>query len=52
MELIFFSSVDRNLWDVEAKPAIPDGMPVLVDDDLAFVDGGMARATVVAAFHS
>jgi integrase len=48
VELIFFSSVDWNSWDVEAKPAIPDGMPVLVDEDLAFVDGGVARATVVA----
>lgn len=46
VQLIFFSSVGWETWDVEAKPAIPDGMPVLVDDDLAFADDGGPRPTV------
>jgi hypothetical protein len=47
MQLTFFSSMGWKSWDVEAKPAVPDGMPVLVDDDLLFVDGSGPRATVV-----
>jgi integrase len=47
VELIFFSSVGWESWDVEAKPPIPDRMPILVDRDLAFVDGGVPRPTVV-----
>jgi hypothetical protein len=40
MELTFFTSVGWESWDVEARPVIPDRMPVLVDDDLLFDDGG------------
>jgi integrase len=47
MQLTFFSSVGWESWDVEARPAIPDGMPVLVDDDLRFDDGGGLRPAVV-----
>ena len=44
MELTFFSSVGWESWDVEARPAIPERMPVLVDDDLLFDDDGGAEA--------
>ncbi|UUV32186.1 site-specific integrase [Amycolatopsis roodepoortensis] len=48
MELIFFSSGGWKSWDVQRRPVIPDGMPVLVDDDLAFEDASGPRpATVV-----
>lgn len=46
MQLTFFSSMGWESWDVEAKPAVPDGMPVLIDDDLLFADGGVPRPTV------
>ena len=38
VELTFFSSVGWESWDVEARQAIPERMPVLVDDDLRFDD--------------
>ncbi|OLZ50292.1 integrase [Amycolatopsis keratiniphila subsp. nogabecina] len=48
VELIFFSSGGWESWDVQRRPVIPDGMPVLVDDDLAFEDASGPRpATVV-----
>jgi len=34
-------------WDVRAMPLIPDGMPILVDDDLRFEDGNVRRPAVV-----
>jgi site-specific recombinase XerD len=37
--LTFFSSRGWESWDVEHRPLIPEGMPVLVDDDLCFEDG-------------
>lgn len=43
MQLTFFSSAGWESWDVEASPAIPDRMPVLVDDDLRFDDGSVPR---------
>jgi integrase len=46
MELGFFSSVGWESWGVEARPAIPEGMPVLVDDDLRFDGDGGPRASV------
>ena len=46
MQLTFFSSVGWESWDVEARPAIPDRMPVLVDDDLRFEDDGGPRPAV------
>ena len=46
MELTFFSSVGWDSWDVEARPAVPDRMPVLVDDDLLFDDGRGPRPSV------
>lgn len=47
MILSFFSSEGWESWDVEHRPVIPEGMPVLVDDDLRFEDGpGAPRPTV------
>jgi integrase len=46
VELTFFSSVGWESWDVEARPAVPAGMPVLVDDDLRFDGDGGSRPSV------
>jgi len=46
VQLTFFSSMGWESWDVEAKPAIPDEMPVLIDDDLVFADDGVPRPVV------
>jgi hypothetical protein len=46
MEMTFFTSVGWESWDVEARPVIPDRIPVLVDDDLLFDDGGGPRPCV------
>ena len=45
----FFSSQGWRSWDVEHRPVIPEGMPVLIDDDLLFEDGPAAQrpATVI-----
>ena len=37
--LTFFSSQGWQSWDLEYRPLIPEGMPVLVDDDLRLEDG-------------
>ncbi|MFE3907810.1 hypothetical protein ACFXPY_48365 [Streptomyces sp. NPDC059153] len=48
MILSFFSSRGWESWDVEHRPLIPEGMPVLVDDDLRFENGPAApRPTAV-----
>ncbi|WEB44073.1 hypothetical protein MOV08_35510 [Streptomyces yunnanensis] len=48
MILSFFSSRGWESWDVGHRPLIPEGMPVLVDDDLCFEDGPAApRPTAV-----
>lgn len=48
MELAFYSSRRWESWEVQHKPAIPEGIPILVDDDLRFEDGaGLSRPTVV-----
>jgi hypothetical protein len=47
MELIFFSSGGWESWDVQRRPIIPDGMPRLVDDDLAFEDASGPRSVTV-----
>jgi integrase len=45
--LSFFSSRGWESWDVGHRPLIPEGMPVLVDDDLLFEDGpGAPRPSV------
>ena len=45
--LSFFSSRGCDSWDLEHRPLIPEGMPVLVDDDLLFEDGpGAPRPSV------
>src|SRR6478752_1586283 len=46
--MTFFSSQGWRSWDVEHRPVIPEGMPVLIDDDLLFEDGpGAPRPTSV-----
>lgn len=40
--LTFFSSHGWQSWDIEHRPLIPEGMPVLIDDDLRFEDGPAA----------
>jgi hypothetical protein len=48
MILSFFSSQGWESWDVGHRPLIPEGMPVLIDDDLRFEDGpGAPRPSVV-----
>ncbi|MEV6228043.1 site-specific integrase [Saccharopolyspora shandongensis] len=47
MILSFFSSHGWESWDVEYRPLIPEGMPVLVDDDLRFEDGPAAPRPAV-----
>ena len=50
MQMTLFSSAGWVGWDVAAEPAIPDRMPVLVDDDLLFEDAGVdERAEIKAA---
>ncbi|MFJ1845008.1 hypothetical protein [Streptomyces sp. NPDC088146] len=46
--LNFFSSRGRQSWDVEHRPLIPEGMPMLVDDDLRFEDGPAAPRPTAA----
>ena len=47
MILSFFSSRGWQSWDVGHRPLIPEGMPVLIDDDLRFEDGpGAPRPSV------
>lgn len=47
MILSYFSSRGWESWDVTHRPLIPERMPVLVDDDLAFENGpGAPRPTV------
>ena len=43
----FFSSRGWQSWDLEHRPLIPEGMPVLVDDDLRFEDGPVAPRPAV-----
>ncbi len=48
MFLEFFAARGWEEWDLAFRPALPDGMPVLIDDDLLFEDGpGQPRPTVV-----
>lgn len=48
MELAFYSSEGWESWGLSGKPTIPEGMALLVDDDLLFEDGRGLRATTVA----
>jgi integrase len=48
MLMIFFSSAGWQDWDVQRQPLIREGMPILVDDDLAFEDEGGERPAAVA----
>ncbi len=42
MILSFFSSRGWESWDIEHRRLIPEGMPMLVDNDLRFEDGPAA----------
>lgn len=46
MKQTFYSSLGWEEWGVERKPVIPEGMPVLIDDDLLFEDGLEPRPTL------
>ncbi|MET8411778.1 site-specific integrase [Streptomyces sp. NPDC005195] len=46
MQQTFFAAEGWQPWGLDARPVIPDGMPVLVDDDLLYEDGGAPRPTV------
>ncbi|KAA2262870.1 site-specific integrase [Solihabitans fulvus] len=46
MILFTFSRQGWESWDMTGRPVIREGMPVLVDEDLLFDDGGTPRATV------
>ncbi|MFC1410764.1 site-specific integrase [Streptacidiphilus sp. N1-12] len=48
MHLTYFSSKDWKSWDLERPPLIPEGMPVLADEDLIFEDNGVPRPAAVA----
>jgi integrase len=48
MQRVIFDIEQWRSWDVERRPVIPEGMPVLIDDDLVFEDAAGPRATVVA----
>ena len=45
--LTFFSSQGWQSWDLEYRPLIPEGMAVLVDDDLRLEDGPAAPRPAV-----
>jgi hypothetical protein len=48
VSLTLFSSRGFESWDIERPPLIPEAMPVLIDDDLAFEDGPVSpRSTTV-----
>lgn len=46
MILTYFSSQGWQSWDLEHRPLIPEGMPVLFDDDLLLEDGPAAPRPV------
>ncbi|HEV2633808.1 MAG TPA: hypothetical protein VGX23_01605 [Actinocrinis sp.] len=48
MQQTFYSSVGWESWGLDGRPVIPDGMPILVDDDLLFEGARGPRSTVVA----
>lgn len=48
MHLTFFCSTGWTDWDVAAESAVPDRMPVLIDDDLLFEDRGVPRPSAAA----
>lgn len=47
MLMSLFSSDGWESWDVSHRPAVPEGMPVLVDEDLRFDDGGVPRSAAI-----
>lgn len=50
MILNFFSSRGWESWDIERRPLMPEGMPVLIDDDLCF-EGGPAEPRPAAVVN-
>ncbi|MFH9944402.1 tyrosine-type recombinase/integrase [Streptomyces murinus] len=48
MHLIFYSPSEWDTWSLGRRPLIPEGMPVLVDEDLVLEEGGKLRPAAVA----
>ncbi|OXM56450.1 integrase [Amycolatopsis thailandensis] len=46
MKLIFYSSSGWETWCLEHRPVVPEGVPILIDEDLQFEDGVDQRPTV------
>ncbi|MFD5147387.1 tyrosine-type recombinase/integrase [Streptomyces sp. NPDC058401] len=46
MNLTYFSPAGWETWDLDRKPLIREGTPVLIDEDLRFEDNGTPRPTV------
>lgn len=46
MHQAIYSGQEWESWGLAARPVIPEGMPVLIDDDLLFEDAGIPRPTV------
>src|SRR6266545_1431195 len=47
MHLTYFSSKGWEEWDLTVRPVVPEGMPILVDDDLMFEDASGPRSVHV-----
>jgi len=47
MEQMLYSASGWESWGLEFKPAIPEGMPLIFDDDLLFEDAGGLRESAV-----
>lgn len=48
MLMSIFTTAGVAEWGLRGVPTIPDGMPVLIDDDLVFEDDGVPRPSVYA----
>ena len=47
MILGFFTSQGWESWDLSDRPVVPEGMPILIDDDLLFEDDRGPRSSTV-----
>ncbi|PJN37420.1 integrase [Streptomyces sp. CB02959] len=48
MHLIFYSPSEWDTWGLSRRPLIPEGMPVLIDEDLVLEESGRPRPAAVA----
>ncbi|MBK3627463.1 site-specific integrase [Streptomyces sp. MBT49] len=48
MHLIFYSPNEWDTWGLGRRPLIPEGMPVLIDEDLVLEEAGKLRPAAVA----